>query len=209
MKKSNTKVVNNMVKELRKQKKLTQAEFAEKLDDVDFSISPDAISKIERGDMNLSPDIAMRICKTFNVTLDWLYKRTDEPLDAPSTILESLKSMFRLVPKEITVDLRDEYLTYTYLNLLISPALDKYLHSITNAERLWKLNEIPQSGYEHWLKGARQEFNETFNNGEKVEPIKYIVLPVSDISEEMIRVIEEEKYAERKKQKKDDTEVPQ
>ncbi|MWV44042.1 helix-turn-helix domain-containing protein [Paenibacillus sp. HJL G12] len=63
------------VKELREEKNLSQLEFAESID-----VSSNTISRIERGEMSLSSDIALKIADTYGISLDWLFNRGDDQL---------------------------------------------------------------------------------------------------------------------------------
>lgn len=63
------------VRELRENRNLTQEQFAEKID-----IATNTLSRIERKEMSLSSDIAMKIAKEYHVSLDWLFLRSNEEL---------------------------------------------------------------------------------------------------------------------------------
>ena len=63
--------LNNRIKELRKAVNLTQDEFGKRL-----GISNTAISKIEKGENNVSEQNIISICREFNVNENWL--RTGE-----------------------------------------------------------------------------------------------------------------------------------
>ena len=63
--------MNNRIKELRKAVNLTQDEFGKRL-----GISNTAISKIEKGENNVSEQNIISICREFNVNENWL--RTGE-----------------------------------------------------------------------------------------------------------------------------------
>ncbi|MBM7836460.1 helix-turn-helix domain-containing protein [Clostridium sardiniense] len=69
------------IKVLRKELKLTQKEFAEKI-----HISRSNLAGIENGSVNLSERVANDICREFNVNLEWLktgkgaiFKEVDSP----------------------------------------------------------------------------------------------------------------------------------
>ncbi|NIK77952.1 transcriptional regulator with XRE-family HTH domain [Paenibacillus castaneae] len=68
-------IVIGRVKELRELKNLTQHEFAESID-----VSSNTISRIERGEMSLSSDLALKIADTYGISLDWLFYRGDDQL---------------------------------------------------------------------------------------------------------------------------------
>lgn len=59
--------LNNRIKEIRKKMKLTQDEFGKRL-----GISNTAISKIEKGENNVSEQNIISICREFDVNEEWL-----------------------------------------------------------------------------------------------------------------------------------------
>ena len=59
--------MNNRIKEIRKKMKLTQDEFGKRL-----GISNTAISKIEKGENNVSEQNIISICREFDVNEEWL-----------------------------------------------------------------------------------------------------------------------------------------
>ncbi len=68
-------IVLGRIKDLREWEKLTQAEFAESIE-----VSPNTISRIEREEMSLSSDIALKIADRHGISLDWLFGRGEEIL---------------------------------------------------------------------------------------------------------------------------------
>ena len=68
-------IVLGRVKELREHKQLTQLKFAESID-----VSSNTISRIEREEMSLSSDIALKISVVYGVSLDWLFFRSEDML---------------------------------------------------------------------------------------------------------------------------------
>lgn len=65
----------NRIKELRQIHQLTQEQFAERIE-----IATNTVSRIERGKMILSSEIALKVADTFQISLDWLFYRSDERL---------------------------------------------------------------------------------------------------------------------------------
>lgn len=68
-------VVVGRVKELRLRESLTQPAFAASID-----VSSNTISRIEREEMSLSSDIALKIVDVYKVSLDWLFLCSDDEL---------------------------------------------------------------------------------------------------------------------------------
>lgn len=90
------------VKSVRNRFGLTQKDFAEKIE-----ISLDAIKAIELKDNKLSFDIALRIAKTFNVSLDYLFNITDFMNEDEILIDRAFESIFdvSLIHKEDYIDI--------------------------------------------------------------------------------------------------------
>lgn len=76
--------IGKRIKELRRDKNLTQAEFAEKIMR-DRSI----ISKLESGEIELSPSIGLAICNVFGVRKEWLLTGIGEKYDDRWALLET------------------------------------------------------------------------------------------------------------------------
>lgn len=81
-------IVLGRVKDLREREKLTQAQFAESID-----VSSNTISRIEREDMSLSSDIALKIADKYDISLDWLFLRGEKILSpkCQASIKEAIK----------------------------------------------------------------------------------------------------------------------
>ena len=77
--------MNNRLKEIRKLLNLNQCEFGEKL-----GVQKSAISKIERGENNISPSIEKLIYKEFNINPTWFQTGEGEMFLKPSNEDEEL-----------------------------------------------------------------------------------------------------------------------
>ena len=74
------------VKEIRKSLNLTMEAFGRKV-----GVQKSAISKIEKGEVNVTDQMTKSICREFNVNYDWLEYGTGEMYsDLPKTILGDL-----------------------------------------------------------------------------------------------------------------------
>lgn len=74
------------VREIRKELNLTLEKFGEKL-----GVGKTAISKIEKGRVNLSDQMAISICREYNVNYDYLINGEGEMFDdLPQTVLDEL-----------------------------------------------------------------------------------------------------------------------
>lgn len=83
----------NRLKELRKEQGLTQKEFAKLL-----NTTQENISKYELEYLDLNTDMIIQICKTFNVSADYLLGRCDDfgNVDVPSDVKLSSEDQYAL-----------------------------------------------------------------------------------------------------------------
>lgn len=80
------------VKEVRKSLNLTLEKFGEKL-----GVGKTAISNIETGNRNLTEQMALAICREYNVSYDFLIYGEGEMFDnLPETILDELCLQYKL-----------------------------------------------------------------------------------------------------------------
>ena len=80
------------VKEIRKTLNLTLEKFGEKL-----GVGKTAISNIEKGNRNLTDQMAKAICREYNVNYDYLiYEEGEMFSDLPQTVLDELCAQYRL-----------------------------------------------------------------------------------------------------------------
>ena len=82
--------VNERIKLLRKTLGLSQRDFGEKL-----GVGDTAISKLEKGERNLTDQMTKSICREFNVNYAWL--------------LEGIGDMFSAVPETLLDEVAEEY----------------------------------------------------------------------------------------------------
>ena len=108
------------LKELRKQLKLSQKDFGNKL-----GVGDTAISKIEKGENKLSYRMALSICSIFNVNIDWL-------LEGKGDIFVSLPNLlFDQISEKYELDDFDRKLLRSYMEL--SPEERKTVKKIFNS----------------------------------------------------------------------------
>jgi transcriptional regulator with XRE-family HTH domain len=70
------KSVGKRVRKIRKEKRMTQEQLADKL-----FLSVDSISNIENGKQNCMPEHMMRICEIFHVSMDYFYFEDEKKMD--------------------------------------------------------------------------------------------------------------------------------
>lgn len=87
------------VKEIRKNLKLNQTEFGNRL-----GVSVDVVSNIEIGRVDLKPYMAKLICQTFNVSPLYLENGEGEMFtDTEETLLEELQKSYQLNDDEVDI----------------------------------------------------------------------------------------------------------
>ncbi len=78
------KNIGYRIRQTRAHLKLTQAQFAKKLD-----VSPQTISVWEIGDVGISADAAVKLAELADISLDWLF-RGDSDVPKPGSIYDGL-----------------------------------------------------------------------------------------------------------------------
>lgn len=114
------------IKEVRKSLKLTLEEFGSKI-----GVTKTAVSKLERGDRNLTDQMAKAICREYNVNYDWLMDGEGDMFsDLPQTILDELC-------KQYDCDELDRSLIEEYLKLSSDErtVLKKYIRNVFNSRK--------------------------------------------------------------------------
>ena len=83
--------MNKRIREIRRDAKLTQEEFAQKI-----GLTKNYISLIETGERNIGDRAAQDLCKTFGVSYDWL--RTGEgDKYGPAHVVSQLSDVFNSI----------------------------------------------------------------------------------------------------------------
>lgn len=114
------------VKEIRKALNLTLEKFGEKL-----GVTKVAISNIEKGNRNLTDQMAKSICREYNVNNIYLLYGKGEMFDAfPETVLDDLC-------KQYNMDELDRSIVSSYLQLSDAEraAIKKYVQSLIDSNK--------------------------------------------------------------------------
>ena len=82
---------------LRKQNKLSQAEFAEKI-----GVSRDAVGKYERNDITPTIERVIRMSETFNVSIDFLVSNQEKEEELNKETVKRIKEIQKLPDSEKT-----------------------------------------------------------------------------------------------------------
>ena len=113
--------MNERLKEIRKELRLTQKEFAKKL-----GITDSGISRLEKGQNQLTDQMIRSICREFNVNYSWLVSGTGDMFDeVPQTSIDELCTQYGL-------DEFDRVLILEYLKMSADArkALKDYIRNV-------------------------------------------------------------------------------
>ena len=114
------------LKYLRKTLNLSQKDFGNKLGVTDV-----AISRLERGERNLTDQMAKAICREYNVNYFWLTEgEGDMFLDIPETIIDELVVQYDLSDTETNI-----LKNYLSLNKEQRQVMQEYLRKIFNLDK--------------------------------------------------------------------------
>ena len=168
------------VKSVRNRFGLTQKDFAEKIE-----ISLDAIKAIELKDNKLSFDIALRIAKTFNVSLDYLFNITDFINEDEILIDRAFESIFdvSLIHKEDYIDIDGKMYNTDILSLVADDYLIQFLYESKRLEEKKNNNEINQDEYDFKIEYLKDKYYQSIKANVK-EPSKHYLIN-SDFAEKL------------------------
>lgn len=168
------------VKSVRNRFGLTQKDFAEKIE-----ISLDAIKAIELKDNKLSFDIALRIAKTFNVSLDYLFNITDFMNEDEILIDRAFESIFdvSLIHKEDYIDIDGKMYNTDILSLVADDYLIQFLYESKRLEEKKNNNEINQDEYDFKIEYLKDKYYQSIKANVK-EPSKHYLIN-SDFAEKL------------------------
>lgn len=168
------------VKSVRNRFGLTQKDFAEKIE-----ISLDAIKAIELKDNKLSFDIALRIAKTFNVSLDYLFNITDFMNEDEILIDRAFESIFdvSLIHKEDYIDIDGKMYNTDILSLVADDYLIQFLYESKRLEEKKNNNEINQDEYDFKIEYFKDKYYQSIKANVK-EPSKHYLIN-SDFAEKL------------------------
>ena len=111
--------MNNRIKDIRKHYNLTLEEFGKRL-----GVTKTAISRLEKGERNITEQMVLAICREFNVNEDWFRNGTRGPgnmlIPEDMTFLNNIgklgneKNEFKKFYLNTMMNLPDEFWDYLY-----------------------------------------------------------------------------------------------
>lgn len=146
-------LIPTRIKEVRKNLHMSQTEFAELLGTTQVSVSA-----LECGSRALSTDMALKIAKNCNVSVDWLCGLSDQKsaVSTPKTYSDVLRPLMALIelpivqtqitkPHQLSLIICDEVIAEFFKNEAIMSEICK--------------EEKGQSLYDAWIKDAYKQLN--------------------------------------------------
>ena len=160
------------VKTVRNRFNLTQKDFAKKID-----VSLDTIKAIELTKDKLSFDVALRIAKTFNVSLDYLFNITDFMNEDEILIDRAFESIFdvSLIHKEDYIDIDGKMYSTDILSLIADDYLIQFLYESKRLEKKKNNNEISQDEYDFKMEYLKDKYYQALNKNVS-EPSKHYLI---------------------------------
>lgn len=165
-------IISERVKAVRNRVGLTQKDFADKID-----VSLDTIKAIELKDDKLSLDVALRIAKTFNVSLDYLFNITDFMNEDEILIDKAFESIFNvsLIHKEDYIDIDGIMYNTDILSLVADDYLIQFLYESKKIEEKKNNNEINQDEYDFKLEYLKDKYYQSIKTNVK-EPREHFLI---------------------------------
>ena len=160
------------IKSVRNRFNLTQQKFAEEID-----VSLDTIKAIELNEDKLSLDVALRIAKRFNVSLDYLFNITDFMNEDEILIDRAFESIFdvSLIHKEDYIDIDGKMYSTDILSLIADDYLIQFLYESKRLEKKKNNNEISQDEYDFKMEYLKDKYYQALNKNVS-EPSKHYLI---------------------------------
>lgn len=176
---STSKIKNNLL-ELRKNLGLSQKQLAEKI-----GISVNAITNIENGKNQMSIGIALILSNEFNVSLDWLYSKSEE-----KSIIKSETFASHLEFSTLTVPYNDKnfLIEKNFITLKLPKFVAEYYIKIAEIEKINKEQNLPEEAYNAWKNSVKTKFLSQLKSDEN-DIIEYILLEKGkDFTKELLEL---------------------
>lgn len=115
----------NRIREIRNKLNMSLEVFGEKV-----GVTRAAMSNIERGQRNLTPQMAKSICREFNVSYDWLMSGTGEMFQGvPQSVLDEIFRIYDcddldkiIITEYLKLSPDDRQIFRNYIRRVIAPS---------------------------------------------------------------------------------------
>ncbi|MTB38012.1 helix-turn-helix transcriptional regulator [Streptococcus uberis] len=169
---------SNRIKELRKQKKLTQKQLAKKI-----GVASLSISRWENGERTPKPDMARLLANEFDVTIPYLLGYDVQIDDAEQNILPQVVELLELKYKDY----------YEQYNQAKTDLHEKFLKLTSKIGTLSDIN--PESKepifFRDYLLDTSQLLLEILDEASKIDKISQILLEIKDKQMENIIIVKD------------------
>lgn len=122
--------MNTRVKELRKSLGLTLEKFSERI-----GVGKSAISKLERGENNVSDQMFKSICREFNVNEDWLRNGVGPMIKTPDDEFAECVADMLTEDNPLYDAIKKIMITYRKLDSTSKDVIDKLINDAFNSQK--------------------------------------------------------------------------
>lgn len=178
-------ITSERVKSVRNRVGLTQKDFADKID-----ISLDTIKAIELKDDKLSLDVALRIAKTFNVSLDYLFNITDFMNEDEVLIDKAFQSVFN--PTIIRDEYELENIGKFWLELMVlsvNEYLIKFLFESNKLENAFLNKELTEFDYNFKMEELKDKYYKALKDGGNIT-IPHVLIPFDKVNNDINKILD-------------------
>lgn len=160
------------IKSVRNRFNLTQQKFADEID-----VSLDTIKAIELNEDKLSLDVALRIARRFNVSLDYLFNITNFMNEEEIMIDKAFQSIFKvsLIHKEDYIDIDGKIYSTDILSLIADDYLIQFLYESKRLEEKKNKNEISSDEYDFKIEYLKDKYYQAVKSNIQ-EPSKHYLI---------------------------------
>ena len=167
--------LSDSLKELLKENDMKQKELAEKI-----GVSPTIVNAYYNAEKIPSVEIVYKIAEVFNVSMDWLYKRTENrdvsfkgiesmEFKTYSDVIKTIEKMKKVRIMETSLmgigNFNNNYFRKVYVLLFQDEFMQNCLEKYKKIQDLSDSDLLDQDDLNYILNGKmKNEFNKTFNN---------------------------------------------
>lgn len=173
------------IKSVRNRFNLTQQKFAEEID-----VSLDTIKAIELNEDKLSLDVALRIAKRFNVSLDYLFNITDFMNEDEILIDRAFQAVFN------PTIIRDEYelknIGKFWLELMVlsvNEYLIKFLFESNKLETAFLNEELTEFDFNFKMEELKDKYYKALRDGGNIA-IPHVLIPFDKVNKDINKILD-------------------
>lgn len=173
------------IKSVRNRENLTQQKFAKEID-----VSLDTIKAIELNEDKLSLDVALRIAKRFNVSLDYLFNITDFMNEDEILIDKAFQAVFN--PTIIRDEYELENIGKFWIELMVlsvNEYLIKFLFESNKLENAFLNNELTEFDYNFKMEELKDKYYKALKDGGNIT-VPHILIPFDKVNNDINKILD-------------------